>query len=594
MQHHQIDEFSVTDVRHTIHEMWRVISTRRWYFVFPICAVSTIAFLCALMVPRMYGASTVIKREHDPVFETIGDKQWTQPYQEIRARIDEEIRNTAFLEDVLATLGLPEQPVARNQTSGVEFKPAAPVDSHARTALARKISQGLSTSTVDSVGNRELIRISLKMDDPTHILEILRAVRNNYVRRARTMTIEIMEDVKGFLQAESVRCRDQLDRLQRQVVEYELKYPGINPNLPDPTNAEQSALMIERMEVERQREELALKLEHAKTRMTRIARMDSEPKELRKPTFRAEPNPRYAELTTEIMRLRQEIADGRMLRGMTDAHPTIQSNRRQLEARQSELADTPRVLMVSTPSVDDPGTNLEEMEILKSEIEAYAARTGVLESRMERIHERLGANEHRRILAMEHRREYMKASTESTGWAAKLAAWSKHIAPIQEALYLEDQNRSIHVSTVGESTSVGAPVAPDSRFVMMICLGIGLAAAVIVVLGAELIDRSYRTVKQLSTSIGVPVIESIDEIMTAVAHRRRRFRHLVIMPAVGVFLLSAMVCSGAMVYSYLMEPGDAPPAATISENVDARFPTNNITYSRKQELGAWIPVIGNS
>ncbi|MFQ5500818.1 MAG: GumC family protein [Phycisphaerae bacterium] len=594
MQHHQIDEFSVTDIRHTIHEMWRVISMRRWYFVFPICAVSTIAFLCALMVPRMYRASTVIKREHDPVFETIGDEQWTQPYQEIRARIDEEIRNTAFLEDVLATLGLPEKPVARNQTSGDAYMPAAPADPNARTALARKISQGLSTSTVDSMGNRELIRISLKMNDPTHIIEILRTVRNNYVRRARTMTIEIMEDVKGFLQAESVRCRDRLDRLQRQVVEYELKYPGINPNLPDPTNAEQSALMIERMEVERQREELAMKLEQAKTRMAQIAGVEGQPKVPPEPTFRAEPNPRYAELTAEIMRLRQEIADGRMLRGMTDAHPTIQSNRRQLEARQAELADTPRVLMVSAPRVDEPGVNLAEMDNLKSEIDGYASRIDVLKSRLERIREHLGAIDHRRILAMEHRREYMKVSTEATEWATKLAAWRKHIAPIQEALYLEDQDRSIHLATVQESTSVGAPVAPDSNFVMVICLGIGLAAAVIVVLSAELIDRSYRTVKQLSTSIGVPVIESIDEIMTAAMHRRRRFRHLVLMPAVGVFLLSAMVCSGAMVYLSLKEPGDAPPAATISENVDARVPTNNITYSRKQESGALIPVIGNS
>ncbi|MFQ5411403.1 MAG: hypothetical protein ACE5EC_03875, partial [Phycisphaerae bacterium] len=90
MQNHQIDELSVTDIRHTLHEMWRVINERRWYFVFPMCTVSTIAFLCALMIPRVYRASTVIKREHDPVFETVGDKQWTKPYQEIRARIDEE------------------------------------------------------------------------------------------------------------------------------------------------------------------------------------------------------------------------------------------------------------------------------------------------------------------------------------------------------------------------------------------------------------------------------------------------------------------------------------------------------------------------
>lgn len=565
MQNHQIDELSVTDIRHTLHEMWRVINERRWYFVFPMCTVSTIAFLCALMIPRVYRASTVIKREHDPVFETVGDKQWTKPYQEIRARIDEEIHNPAFLVDVLASLGLPDHP---NTPDGAADHPKA------RAALARIIAEGLSTSTVDNTDHREMIRISLRMKDPTHLLAILRAVRDGYVRRARAMTIDIMEDVKDFLLAETVRCRDRLDRIQRQVIEYELKYPGINPNLPDPASAEQSALIIERVEVERELEELALQRERIQTRLARLAvpahgenganppgAAESIPAQ--PATLHAEPNPRYAELTAEINRLRREIADGRMLSGMTEAHPKIQSARRQLETRRLELADTPKVLMVSERNAVDPGANLEEMEKLDRRMDDIAARAAAMDARRMSIRKRLGEIEHRRVLAMEHRRDYTKVSAEAAEWTNRLTAWRKHVAPIQEALYLEDQDRSVHLATVREATSLGIPVAPDSMFVMVICLGVGLAAAVIVVLCTELIDRSYRTVKQLSTSLGVPVIESIDEIMTAVVQRRRLFRRLVLLPAVGVILLSAMVFSGTLAYYRLKEPGDSRKPETL-------------------------------
>ncbi len=91
---------------------------------------------------------------------------------------------------------------------------------------------------------------------------------------------------------------------------------------------------------------------------------------------------------------------------------------------------------------------------------------------------------------------------------------------------------------------------------MMICLGIGLGAAVLSALLAELIDRSYRTVTQLSTSLGVPVIESIDEIVTAAVRRRRLLRRIVVMPALAGILVAATLLAGTMAYMSLKHPAD--------------------------------------
>jgi len=108
-----------------------------------------------------------------------------------------------------------------------------------------------------------------------------------------------------------------------------------------------------------------------------------------------------------------------------------------------------------------------------------------------------------------------------------------------------------------QDVALGAtPTSPDAKLVMMICFGIGLGAAILSVLLAELIDRSYRTVKQLSTSLGVPVIESIDEIVTRAIRRRRLFRRLVVMPALATILVAVTVLAGAMAYLSLERPGD--------------------------------------
>src|SRR5262245_39923618 len=92
MQHaHHIDEFSVSDLRHTLSEAWRVVRDRRWCFLLPFLGVSSIALIGSLWLPRQWTVSTVIRREHDPMLASMVGKSWTEPYAEIRQRMAGEI-----------------------------------------------------------------------------------------------------------------------------------------------------------------------------------------------------------------------------------------------------------------------------------------------------------------------------------------------------------------------------------------------------------------------------------------------------------------------------------------------------------------------
>jgi len=550
MHHQQIDEFSVTDFRHTAHEVWRVIRARRWFLLFPFCIVSTVACLGSLLVPRQYTARTVIRREHDPVFANMTQKGWLQPYNDIRLHLSSDISDPKFIEEVLAAEDLPEG------LERFDDGTLTPAGSKARQQLAAAVAAGLTTKTIEASSYRDVVEIDLTMPKPAVTKDILGPLRDRYVAQARRKTVAILKSVEAFLRTEVDRRRDKFAKLQRRRMECELKYPGIDPNGPDPAQAERSTLVIERAAVERKMDDLSLQQEKHKTKLATLVGPQGDLDSDAGPVMLEEPNPRYVQLVQEIEHLEKAIAEGKSVRSMTEEHPEIKRNRALLAERRAELARMPRTLMVSAKVAGNRAANLARVEKLKKELaDGQAALVG-LDNRLNSIQERFARLDRDRSLAIEHRPEYFKLKNEADQLSSELNVWQQNIAPIEHVLYLEDKNRSIHFTTVQDVALEATPTSPDARLVMMICFGIGLGSAILSVLLVELIDRSYRTVKQLSTSLGVPVIESIDETVTRAIRRRRLFRRLVVMPALATILVAVTALAGATAYLSLERPGE--------------------------------------
>jgi len=98
------------------------------------------------------------------------------------------------------------------------------------------------------------------------------------------------------------------------------------------------------------------------------------------------------------------------------------------------------------------------------------------------------------------------------------------------------------------------PTSPDARVMVLACLVIGAAGGALAVLLAELIDRSYRTAVQVTRSLGLAVIESIDEILTAPMRRKRMVRDYCILPLCGAGMLLVVSASGVAAYLSVQSP----------------------------------------
>ncbi|HUN81889.1 MAG TPA: hypothetical protein VMV81_10315 [Phycisphaerae bacterium] len=540
-QPHHIDDFSVSDLRHTLGEAFRVVCDRRWRFILPFLGVSTLALIASLWLPRQWSVSTIIRREHDPMLASMVGKTWTEPYADIRTRMASELSDMETIQTILRGMKLPEH---GEYYSDGQLSPASAT---AESAMAAEVAAGLVIKNVETSATRDVVSIRLTMGDSAHVADILRAIRDNYISRAQRRTTEILRGAETFLQGETTRCRGEAGSLQKQLFELEATYPGINPDAVDPTQAAETSLVVEGVQ-------LARKLDEVRDD---LARLDSGNEQAivasdvaAVASGAARPNPRYTSLMQDIEKIQRDIIEGRTMKMMTEQHPTIQRLVASLEAKQSELDRTPAT------EAEAAGLQLTPTERLTSRKAELLASRASLEKKIAANREERGRIEQSRTGMLQARDSYLKIKAKLARANEELAGWEQNMGPLKHVLTLEDSNRGIHFATVRDVESVVRPASPDGRVVIGLCFAIGAAVGVVVVLVTELLDRSFRTAQGLSSSLGIPLIESIDEILTAAAIRKRLIRRVVILPVTAAVLTLTTFAAGAMAYLSLQQPAD--------------------------------------
>ena len=89
---------------------------------------------------------------------------------------------------------------------------------------------------------------------------------------------------------------------------------------------------------------------------------------------------------------------------------------------------------------------------------------------------------------------------------------------------------------------------------MLLALLAGLGMGTLFVVLAELFDHIYRSSTHVAQSLGLPILETIDEIVTAADRRKLLIKRAVIVPVAVCMCMAITGTTGALAYLSLERP----------------------------------------
>jgi uncharacterized protein involved in exopolysaccharide biosynthesis len=274
-------------------------------------------------------------------------------------------------------------------------------------------------------------------------------------------------------------------------------------------------------------------------------------------------------LDDAIRKIRQELVNEQVVNRKTAEHPDVRHLQTQLAALQ-ELRSSLRQQTTPDPSDDDAVALAPASRPALQNSEAYSewqAQQMRVELELDALRRQLAVATTQTEEAQQRRddfaalyaqlvdkgdelRKLREAQEEGDN---ELAIWQQHLTRLERILTAESGQRGTQFSLIEEPKDVVRPTKPRVASIFVVCAGLGLAAAALLVALAELFDRSFRSVGQVTRVLGVPVLESVGVIPTPRERRKAAFARLVWTPAL-VVLLVALFASATLAYASLELP----------------------------------------
>ncbi|MCH7870408.1 MAG: hypothetical protein IID33_01780 [Planctomycetes bacterium] len=275
------------------------------------------------------------------------------------------------------------------------------------------------------------------------------------------------------------------------------------------------------------------------------------------------------ELAARMREIHRTIQQLRATRGMTDLHPDIQSLLKEQawlasefdrhtpgEQRLAREVDGTR--FVSRSPV--PDSSLSE-RAWTTERARLLVQIGAQQAKLKDIEISLGTS----VTAIEDLRrtkgEIYEKQEEFAGLSNAVRTarqrLSKHestLALIDPAIKAVEQNRLLQFSEGQPATGSIVPVTPRSSTVIFLSLMAGIAAGILFVVLAEVFDQVLRSSSHVARALGLPMLETIDEIVTSVDRRRLFVRRVVVTPLLVTCFVGITALSGSLAYLSLEKP----------------------------------------
>ncbi len=554
------DDAENGDLGRVLARVMAILSHRRWLFAIPLLAGMAFSLSVALCLPRQYQVKAIIERRDDEVLTKLVSYNSPTRFETVRRsiRIDlagyEAIRRAADELGLLA--GLPRDANGALTPHG---------EAMCHEFLSNLASQ-LTVGTIDQSTYLDLIEIRYAGDDPEMAVRLIRQLKDNYIAQTQNFITETMRESEQFFEDKVRTCREQVARMQVELLQIEAEQPGISPNRPSEL---EDLIRLEIKSIEEltgRKAQVAMDLSGLEETLRQLAAREQAgdasggpmPELLPLTATHLIPNPQRSALMAEMNNVRSQIADAKSMRQMKDAHPTVLNLREKLRQLQSEFERLPEMIEAQPApqpaSADRSGLPpiVAARQRVDREIEILRRNLASLEDALAGHVARRAELEAQRQTLPDRRKAYMQRLAALRDAQAEAEMWSGHLADVRQRLTAADENRGVRFSTVEEPRVPMRPLSPKLSSVLLVSAGVGMALGVAAVFLREVMDTTLRDPMRVSQILGIPVLEIVGRI--SVTGRRRFFSRRGLLPAVAWVQGVLVLVLGGLFYLSVERP----------------------------------------
>ncbi|MCB9865322.1 MAG: hypothetical protein H6816_01590 [Phycisphaerales bacterium] len=553
-----VDDSSFAHLRDNIIEALRILALRRWTFFIPFCIVTSAVAIGSHWIKRTYRATTVVERRDHPVLMNLRQTAATGEFSRFfRPTLVRDIKSMETMMEVVENLDLVD--------TGPEDAPKTADTVRAIRHKAASLIGGVNAFVVQKAEHYDEINISYEGTEPYLPRRIVQEVTNVYERRMRATLVAMLTEGMSYFQKAADESRNEISQLEEDILRFEAQYTGVDPTDPGALKLKLTSLESEQQELDRTIEGLAGEVAARKTLIAAYEERAQQQAESRVQAAQALANqgatiaipnvPKSAAATAleqEIRDLQNEIHELQLTRRMTDLHPDIVDRRNRIgrlreRLKEQYLADASTANRGAELTDSDASVAVEravgtDMELLnlRLELQDREGRLASAQSRQRIVESDITKHRELQKNVFHYRRDYQVKSDQLTQARKDHAKNMERVNEISSILNADESQRGVSFTVRAAPSGGISPVRPQAAMVLICALLAGIAFGAIAVLIQEVFDQTYHTARQITRSLGISILETIDEIVTS-ADRARQFRRRVIYAPAIVTVLAAIV-----------------------------------------------------
>ncbi len=547
------------DLRNTLSACLRVVRQRWRLALIALSIVGSVAFWGSQYLPREYAATTIFERRDDAVLQNLIQSNSPYSFSHLKNTLTTDMIGSRALAKAAVAMGvLPTETIA-------EDGPLSDAERGALDGALGRYELRPAVNLLQSSASLDTIQLQCTANDPAIARRFVTALRDNYIASTRGRIREILFSTRDFFQSELGRLQGEFGAADQGLRQRVDDFPGLDPtdvvavgSRLEGARAERAAAQQRKAEFEAQiaaREEFLVSAPAFYTPQTDIG------ESIAGAALSVTTDPAAAALDNAITGVKAQLVELVTGRRMTMEHPEVKRLLGKLEG----LEDLRRALAENAPPLETPASQparvgnaagrewqtqqmrIEmELDSLRRQLAAAAKQHNDAEGRVTQLTSMYDQ-------LMQTGDELRRLREKRSDRAVEIGLWQSHLVSLERVLTAESGQRGTQFSLIEEPKDATVPSRPRLSSVFVVCAGLGLAAAAIAVALAELFDRSFRSMGQVTRALGIPVLARIGVIATPQERRRVAMSRLVWAPTLGA-LLVLLAGTAGLAYASLARP----------------------------------------